>query len=44
MTAAKFKPFMFSVWDFALSNIAYIFILMIVNDFNLGAGIAQSVR
>jgi hypothetical protein len=23
MTAAKFKPFMFSAWGFALSNIAY---------------------
>jgi hypothetical protein len=25
MTAAKFKPFMVSVWGFALSNFAYIF-------------------
>jgi hypothetical protein len=32
MTAAKFKRFMFSVWGYALSNIAYIFILMILND------------
>jgi hypothetical protein len=32
LTAAKHKLFMFSVWGFALSNIAYIFIFMIVND------------
>jgi hypothetical protein len=35
MTAAKFKPFTFFVWGFALFNIAYIFIFMIVNDFCL---------
>jgi hypothetical protein len=33
MTVAKFKPFMFSVWGFTLSNIAYILIFTIVNDF-----------
>jgi hypothetical protein len=34
MTVAEFKPFMFSVWGFALSNITYIFIFifMIVNE------------
>jgi hypothetical protein len=33
MTAAKIKPFIFRVCGFALSNIAHIFIFMIVNDF-----------
>jgi hypothetical protein len=33
MTAAKFNPVIFPVWGFALSNIAYIFIFMIMNDF-----------
>jgi hypothetical protein len=33
MTTAKFNPLIFSVWDFTLSNIAYIFIFMIMNDF-----------
>jgi hypothetical protein len=33
MTAAKFKPFMSSVWGFASSNIAYIYIFTIVHDF-----------
>jgi hypothetical protein len=37
MTAAKIKPFIFSVWGFALPNIAYIFILMIMNDFCLSS-------
>jgi hypothetical protein len=37
MTAAKFKPFVFSVWGFAFSNITYIFIFMIVNDFWLSS-------
>jgi hypothetical protein len=32
MTTAKLKTFMFSVWGFAVSNITYIFIFMIVND------------
>jgi hypothetical protein len=32
MAAAQFKPFMFSVWGFALPNITYISIFMIVND------------
>jgi hypothetical protein len=35
MTAAKFKPFVFPVSGFALSNIANIFILMILYDFCL---------
>jgi hypothetical protein len=35
MTAAKFKPLIFSVSVFALSNIAYIFIFMILVDFCL---------
>jgi hypothetical protein len=33
MTAAKFKPLIFPVLGFSLSNIANIFILMILNDF-----------
>jgi hypothetical protein len=33
MSAAKFKPLIFSVWGFALSNIANIFIFMIMNYF-----------
>jgi hypothetical protein len=33
MTAAKFKPLIFSVSGFALSNVAYIFIFMILDDF-----------
>jgi hypothetical protein len=37
MTAAKFKPFILSVWGFALSNSAYIFIFMIMNDFWLSS-------
>jgi hypothetical protein len=37
MTAAKFKHFIFSVWGFALSNIVYIFIFIIVNDFCLSS-------
>jgi hypothetical protein len=35
MTAAKFKSFMFSVWGFALSDIAYISIFRVVNSFCL---------
>jgi hypothetical protein len=35
MTASKFKPLIFSVSGFALSNIANIFILMILDDFCL---------
>jgi hypothetical protein len=30
VTAAKFKLLIFSVWGFALSNIAYIFIFVII--------------
>jgi hypothetical protein len=33
MTASNFKLLIFSVWGFPLSNIAYIFIFMIMNDF-----------
>jgi hypothetical protein len=32
LTAAKFKPFVFSVPGFALTNIANICIFMILND------------
>jgi hypothetical protein len=35
MTAAKFKHFIFSVWDFVLSNIVYILIFMIMDGFCL---------
>jgi hypothetical protein len=35
VTATKFKPPIFSVWGFTLSNIAYIFIIM--NDFWLSS-------
>jgi hypothetical protein len=35
MTAAKFKPLIFFVSGFALSNIANIFIFMILDDFCL---------
>jgi hypothetical protein len=35
MTAAKFKPLVFPVLGFALSNIANIFVLMILYDFCL---------
>jgi hypothetical protein len=35
MTAAKFKPLIFSVLGFALSNISNIFIFMILDDFCL---------
>jgi hypothetical protein len=35
MTAAKFQPIIFSVSGFALSNVANIFILMILDDFCL---------
>jgi hypothetical protein len=35
MTAAKFKPLIFPVVGFALSNVANIFIAMILNDFCL---------
>jgi hypothetical protein len=37
LTAAKFKPLVFPVSGFALSNIANIFILMILNDFCLAS-------
>jgi hypothetical protein len=37
MTDAKFKSLIFSVWGFAFSNIAYIFILIIMNDFCLSS-------
>jgi hypothetical protein len=33
MTAAKFEPLIFSVWGLALSNVANIFIFMILDDF-----------
>jgi hypothetical protein len=33
MTAGKFKPLIFSVSGFALSNVANIFIFMILDDF-----------
>jgi hypothetical protein len=35
MTAAKFKPLIFSVSGFALSNVANIFIFMILDDLRL---------
>jgi hypothetical protein len=35
MTAAKFKPLIFSVWGLALSNVTNIFIFMILDDFCL---------
>jgi hypothetical protein len=35
ITAAKFKPLIFSVSGFALSNVANIFIFMILDDFCL---------
>jgi hypothetical protein len=35
MTAAKFKPFIFSVLDFAMSNVANIFTFMILDVFRL---------
>jgi hypothetical protein len=35
MTAAKFKPLIFSVSGFALSNVANILIFMILDDFCL---------
>jgi hypothetical protein len=35
LSVSKFKPFMVSVWGFALSNIAYISIFMIGNNFCL---------
>jgi hypothetical protein len=35
MTAAKFKPLIFSVSGFTLSNVANIFIFMILDDFCL---------
>jgi hypothetical protein len=35
MTAAKFKHLIFSVWGLALSNVANIFIFMILDDFCL---------
>jgi hypothetical protein len=37
VTAAKFKRLLFSVCCFALSNIAYIFIFVIMNDFCLSS-------
>jgi uncharacterized membrane protein len=36
MTAAKFKPLIFSVSGFALSNVANICIFMILDDFRSG--------
>jgi hypothetical protein len=38
LTAAEFKPLLFSVPGFALSNIANICIFMILNDFCLLPG------
>jgi hypothetical protein len=35
MTTAKFKPLIFSVLGFALSNVVNIFIFMILDDFCL---------
>jgi hypothetical protein len=35
LTAAKFKPLIFSMAGFALSNIANMFVAMIYNDFCL---------
>jgi hypothetical protein len=35
MTAAKFKPFVFPVSGFALSNMADIFVFMVLYDFCL---------
>jgi hypothetical protein len=35
MTATKFKPFIFYVLGFALSNVASIFIFVILDDFCL---------
>jgi hypothetical protein len=35
MTASKFKPLIFSVSGFALSNVSNIFIFMILDDFSL---------
>jgi hypothetical protein len=35
MTAAKFKPLVFPVFGFALSNTANIFIFMILDDYFL---------
>jgi hypothetical protein len=35
MTAAKFETLIFSVWGLALSNVANIFIFMILDDFCL---------
>jgi hypothetical protein len=35
VTAAKFKPLIFSVWGLALSNGTNIFIFMILDDFPL---------
>jgi hypothetical protein len=37
MTAAKFKPLIFSVSGFDLSNVANIFIFMILDDFETGS-------
>jgi hypothetical protein len=37
VTAAKFKPLIFSVGGFASSSVAYIFIIMIMNDFCLSS-------
>jgi hypothetical protein len=37
VAAAKFKSASVSVWGSALSNIAYIFIFMIMNDISLSS-------
>jgi hypothetical protein len=34
MTAAKFEPLIFSVWGLALSNVANMFIFMVLDDFS----------